>query len=88
LQENRGENYINRILSLDFTYTVFFIRALYQPKKENKNSRYLTIKTVKSFYREWPAQKDFKSTRYTAFYFFMMLLPVFVFDFFASILFA
>jgi glycosyltransferase involved in cell wall biosynthesis len=87
LQENRGENYINRILSLDFTYTVFLIRALYQPKKENKNSRHLTIKTVKSFYHTWPAQKAFRSGRYAAFYFFLMLLPVFLFDFFASILF-
>jgi glycosyltransferase involved in cell wall biosynthesis len=88
LRENQGENYINRILSLDFTYTVFLIRVLYQPKKENKINRYMTIKMVKSFYRTWPAKKSFRSNRYAVFYFFLMFLPVSIFDFFASIIFA
>jgi glycosyltransferase involved in cell wall biosynthesis len=87
LRETQGENYINRIISLDFTYTVFLIRVLYQPKKENKINRYMTIKMAKLFYRTWPAKKAFRSNRYAVFYFFLMFLPVFIFDFFASIIF-
>jgi glycosyltransferase involved in cell wall biosynthesis len=88
LREDQGNNYINRILSLDFTYTVFLIRSLYQPKREERKNRYLTIKTLKQFYRAWPAKQSFRDSRYAIFYFFFMILPIFLFDFFASILFS
>jgi hypothetical protein len=87
LQEERNEHYINRILAMDFTYTVFLIRSLYQPQKTAYKKRNEIIKSVKQFYLSHPAVSTFRSARYTIFYYSMMFLPFFIFDFLASVFF-
>ena len=87
LQKEQNEQYVNRILAMDFTYTVFLVRSLYQPQKMAYKKRNEIIKSVKQFYREHPAASSFRSARYVIFYHSMMFLPFFIFDIFVSVLF-
>jgi glycosyltransferase involved in cell wall biosynthesis len=88
LPENTGKHYVNRILALDFTYTVFLLRSLYYPQKMGREKRKETIKMIKSFYRVNPACGTFRGTRYLVFYCFLMFFPFVFFDIMMSGLFA
>jgi hypothetical protein len=87
LREDRNEQYVNRILAMDFTYTVFLVRSLYHPQKMTYKKRNEIIKNVKQFYLAHPAASAFRSARYAIFYHSMMFLPFFIFDIFVSVLF-
>jgi glycosyltransferase involved in cell wall biosynthesis len=87
LPENKGEQYINRILALDFTYTVFLLRSLYKPNRMIYKKRKMLTEMVKLFYRTSPAKRDFRNFRYTIFYYSLMLLPFFLFDPLMTVLF-
>jgi glycosyltransferase involved in cell wall biosynthesis len=87
LREKLNEHYINRLLALDFTYTVFLIRSLYYPKKEIPGKRSKIIETVKIFYNKYPAYRPFRYLRYTLFYYLFITLPFSFFDVFASVFF-
>jgi len=87
LQEYRNEQYVKRILALDFTFTVFLVRALYHPQKMAYTKRNETVKSIKRFYLSHPAASAFRSARYVIFYYSLMGLPFFIFDIFASVFF-
>jgi glycosyltransferase involved in cell wall biosynthesis len=87
LPEKPNEHYLNRLLALDFSYTVFLLRALYFPKKEIPEKRSNIFKIVKTFYNKYPAYMPFRKIRYTMFYYFFLLLPFSVFNIFAPFIF-
>jgi glycosyltransferase involved in cell wall biosynthesis len=87
LIELDGKNYINKILAMDFTYTVFLIRCLYYPQKMERETRNMVLHEIKIFYQDNPALHSFRSIRYFLFYSVLMILPLVIFDISASIFF-
>jgi hypothetical protein len=87
LIELTGKNYINKILAMDFTYTVFLIRCLYYPQKMERETRNMVLDEIKIFYQDNPAFHSFRSIRYFLFYSVLMFLPLAIFDIWASLFF-
>jgi glycosyltransferase involved in cell wall biosynthesis len=78
LHELPGRRFHNRILALDFTYTIFLIRNLYTIPKHYKRLEFLS--EIKSFYQTNRAFYSFRSFRYRFFYLFLMYTPMVFFD--------
>jgi glycosyltransferase involved in cell wall biosynthesis len=80
LTEYKHEHFHNRILALDFTYTVFLIRNLYIPSKLRRYKRFKLLQEIKSFYFANPALYFFRSLKYRFFYLFFINTPLMLFD--------
>jgi glycosyltransferase EpsJ len=78
LYELPGRRFHNRILALDFTYTVFLIRNLYTI--HNHYKRLIHLSDIKSFYKKNTAFYSFRSFRYRFFYLLFMYTPILLFD--------
>jgi glycosyltransferase involved in cell wall biosynthesis len=78
LREPPGRRFHNRILALDFTYTIFLIRNLYTVHGQYK--RFAFLSEIKSFYQTNTAFYSFRSFRYRFFYLFLMYTPLPLFD--------
>jgi glycosyltransferase involved in cell wall biosynthesis len=78
LRENSIEQFRNRILALDFTYSIFLIRNI--AHIHNRNERLALLSEVKSFYQENKALYSFRSFRYCFFYLLFMFTPLYFFE--------
>jgi glycosyltransferase involved in cell wall biosynthesis len=85
LQEYPGGRFRNRLLALDFTYTVFLIRNLYT--LHGRYKRLALLSEIKSFYQINSAFYFFRSFRYHAFYLFLIYMPLIIFDTLCSLFF-
>jgi glycosyltransferase involved in cell wall biosynthesis len=88
LNEYNCEQFHNRILALDFTYTVFLIRNLYIPSILQKCKRFKLLYEIKYFYRVNPALYSFRSFKYRFFYLFFINTPLVIFDIICCFLFS
>jgi glycosyltransferase involved in cell wall biosynthesis len=77
--KNSGD-YINFLIALDFTFTIFLIRNLYTPFLSTYSKRRKTISEIKHFYRKNNAKKTFRGKKYLVFYKFLTAAPFFVLD--------
>jgi glycosyltransferase involved in cell wall biosynthesis len=78
LHEIPGKRFRNRILALDFTYTIFLIRNI--SVLHNQYRRLTLLSGVKSFYKTNAAFFSFRSLRYRIFYLFFVYTPLIFFD--------
>lgn len=72
--------YINFLLAMDFSYTVFLIRNLYIPVLSPCKKRQKIISEIKFVYRTNNAKKSFRGGKYFILYNFLNCLPFFIVD--------
>jgi glycosyltransferase involved in cell wall biosynthesis len=78
LHEYPEGRFRNRLLALDFTYTVFLIRNLYI--LHDRCKRLALLSGIKSFYQINSALYSFRSFWYRVFYLFLVYMPLIIFD--------
>lgn len=87
LQENTSENFINRLLALDFQKVILLMQSLYYPRQMSYYERSKMIKSIKQFFVHHPALGTFKKNIYFILYNILMHFPIYLFDKAAIILF-